>query len=399
MGRIVLFGATGYTGRITAEAMVRAGLRPVLAGRSRERLLALAADLAGAAGGREPLPIAVADVGEPRSVRALLDSSDDVLVSTVGPFSRWGAPAVEAAVAEGAAYVDSTGEPPFIRQVFEEYGPAAERSGARLLTACGYDYVPGNLAGALALREAREAGRSARRVEVGYFVTGGMQASSGTRATTAEMLVAPSMRFRHGALSTAATGAQVRTFEVAPGRRWDALAVGGSEHLTLPRLEPQLREVGTYLGWARRWTRAVAAGSTLLNAVGRIPGARRGLSAAARRLLGESDGSGPAAERNDRGGTVVVACAYDAADRVAARVRVTGPAPYPLTGALLAWAGGRFAAGAAVPVGALGPADAFGLDELVAGCAALGLARDEEAAGPAGMRRGPVRRDRASRWS
>src|SRR5919197_5342883 len=106
-GRIVLFGATGYTGRLTAEAMVERGARPVLAARNRDRVAALAGELGG-------LEHAVADVADPASIRDLLERGD-VLVSTVGPFTRWGEPAVQAAIAVGAAYLDSTGETPFIR--------------------------------------------------------------------------------------------------------------------------------------------------------------------------------------------------------------------------------------------------------------------------------------------
>ena len=83
-GRIVLFGATGYTGRLTAEAMVARGDRPVLAGRNAERLAALAEELGG-------LETAIADVAEPASVRALVEPGD-ALVATVGPFARWGDP-------------------------------------------------------------------------------------------------------------------------------------------------------------------------------------------------------------------------------------------------------------------------------------------------------------------
>ena len=86
--RIVLFGATGYTGRLTAEAMTRRGLRPVLAGRSAEKLSAMAAELGG-------IETAVGDVATPGSVRALVDRGD-VLVTTVGPFVRWGQAAAEA---------------------------------------------------------------------------------------------------------------------------------------------------------------------------------------------------------------------------------------------------------------------------------------------------------------
>ncbi|MQA97860.1 MAG: NAD(P)H-binding protein, partial [Streptosporangiales bacterium] len=144
--RIVLFGATGYTGRLTAHALAAQGAQPVLAGRNADRL----AELAGRLGLDST---AVADVDRPETVRDLVEPGD-VLISTVGPFLRWGAPALEAAVEAGAVYLDSTGEPPFVREVFETYGPRAERTGATLLTAFGYDYVPGNLAGALALRRA-----------------------------------------------------------------------------------------------------------------------------------------------------------------------------------------------------------------------------------------------------
>jgi short subunit dehydrogenase-like uncharacterized protein len=147
-GQIVVFGATGYTGEGTARALVASGAKPVLAARSAERLARLADELGG-------LETRVADVTRPETVRALIQDRD-VLVSTVGPFLRWGTPAIEAAIDAGAVYIDSTGEPTFIRRVFEYYGPRARGTGASLLTAFGYDWVPGNLAGALALTEAGE---------------------------------------------------------------------------------------------------------------------------------------------------------------------------------------------------------------------------------------------------
>ena len=123
MARIVLFGATGYTGRLTAEALVARGARPLLAARSAAKLADLARDLGG------ELETRVADVGDPESVRALVEPGD-VIVATVGPFVRHGAPAVEAAVTAGALYLDSTGEPTFIRQRVRALRPAgrAQRS-------------------------------------------------------------------------------------------------------------------------------------------------------------------------------------------------------------------------------------------------------------------------------
>jgi short subunit dehydrogenase-like uncharacterized protein len=133
-GRIVLYGATGYIGDLTARAMVASGARPVLAGRDQGRLNALAERLSRASGGVK-LETAVAGVAGPGQLRELIGAGD-VLVSTTGPFMKVGRAAVEAAVDAGAAYLDSSGEPPFIRQVFEEFGPRAERTGAVLLTAC-----------------------------------------------------------------------------------------------------------------------------------------------------------------------------------------------------------------------------------------------------------------------
>src|ERR1700709_2790772 len=139
--RIVVFGATGYTGGLIAERLVAAGVRPVVAARSSERLSALAERLGG-------LEYVRADAMRQNTVFDLV-SSGDVLISTVGPFAKWGVPAVRAAVAAGCVYLDTTGEPAHIRRVFESYDGSARRSGATLLPAMGYDFAPGSLAGAL----------------------------------------------------------------------------------------------------------------------------------------------------------------------------------------------------------------------------------------------------------
>src|SRR3954447_18061971 len=189
-GGIVLFGATGYTGQLTARALVDRGARPVLAGRSAERLDTLAGEL-------RRLETRVADVADAPTLDGLVERGD-VLISTVGPFARLGGPAVEAAIAAGAHYLDSTGEGQFIRAVFERHGPSAEAAGCGLVTAFGYDWVPGNLAGALALREA---GPGATRGEIGYFLTGaggGGVASVGTRASALGVFIAPSFALRGG---------------------------------------------------------------------------------------------------------------------------------------------------------------------------------------------------------
>jgi short subunit dehydrogenase-like uncharacterized protein len=366
--RIVLFGATGYTGRLTAEAMVARGVKPVLAARSAERLRGLAEELGG-------LDTEVADVARPDTVRALVERGD-VLVSTVGPFVRWGAPAVQAAIAGGASYLDSTGETEFIREVFERYGPGAEAAGCGLLTAAGYDWIPGNLAGALALGEA---GERATRVDIGYFITGGGGArgmSGGTRASAAHALTSPSFAWRGGQLVTERGAKRVRSFEVR-GKDLPAISVGTSEAFALPRVHPGLREVNTYLGWFGPLSRPMQAQSAALSVVTRIPGSRGALDRLIGALVKGSTG-GPDEQERARSASHIVAAAYDAAGRQLAEVVLEGVNGYTFTGRFLAWAAQRAADSGLQGTGALGPADAFGVDRLERGVAEAGIGRSSD---------------------
>ncbi|MEA2357262.1 MAG: hypothetical protein QOI62_522 [Solirubrobacteraceae bacterium] len=364
-GRIVLFGATGYTGELAARALVARGARPVLAARNEARVRALADELGA-------LEWAVADVERPDSVRELV-TRGDVLVSTVGPFSRWGQPAVQAAVAAGAHYLDSTGEAVFVRDVFERHGLGAQAAGCGLLTAFGYDWVPGNLAGALALRDAGEA---ATRVEVGYFAlgAGAGSMSGGTRASAAAVMLEPGFAWRGGRLVTERAARRSRDFVLRPGRTGRAVSIAGSEHFALPRIHPTVRDVDVYLGWfgpASEPMRAVSAGMSVVN---RVPGAREGLQSLFGRVVKGSSG-GPDAAARARTPSLIVAEAFDASGARLAEVRLEGANAYDFTGAILAWGAATAAAGGLQGTGALGPVDGFGLEALQRGCAEAGIAR------------------------
>ncbi|MDN3353881.1 saccharopine dehydrogenase NADP-binding domain-containing protein [Actinomadura sp. DC4] len=346
-GRIVVFGATGYTGTLTARALVAQGARPVLAGRDTTALAALAEELGG-------LETARADVEEPRSVRALVEH-DDVLVTTVGPFLEYGHAALDAAVDAGAHYIDCTGEPPFVREVFESYGPKARSA---LITAFGYDYVPGNLAGALALDRVGEDGF---RVDVGYFVGGGdlwRGLTAGSLRSVAGVATAQMYTFR-GRIHDEARP-RVRDFEVG-GRSRIGLSIGASEHFALPASYPALYEVNVYLGWFGRATRLAARGRA-----GAI-GAKVGLGALARLAGRRRSGKSTLTSR-------IVAVAYDAEGALLTDVHLSGGDPYEFTAGALSWAACQAAQGK-VESGALGPVAAFGLSELEAGCAMAGIAR------------------------
>jgi short subunit dehydrogenase-like uncharacterized protein len=362
-GRIVLFGATGYMGELTARALVSRGARPVLAARNAQRLDALATQLGG-------LDTGVADVRRPDTVRALVERGD-VLVSTVGPFALYGETAVCAAIAAGAHYLDSTGEGPFIREVFERHGPDAQRAGCALLTAFGFDFVPGNLAGALVLRDAGEA---ATRSDIGYFTPGKFAISGGTRASAAGVVLEPGFAWRGGRVVAERQAVRVRSFRVRTTEK-PAVSISASEHFALPRLHPGLRDVGVYLGTFGAASRPIQALSAVNSVLMRIPGARSATRSAVTRFIKGSTG-GPDAEARSRSGSYVVAAAYDVTGTKLAEVRLAGVNVYDFTAQMLSWGAQCAAAGGLQGSGALGPVEGFGLDVLQKGAAEAGLARE-----------------------
>jgi hypothetical protein len=250
-----------------------------------------------------------------------------------------------------------------------------------LLTAFGYDYVPGNLAGALALQAA---GPAAARVQVGYFVRGDIRrgTSAGTRASVTGVLLEPGYAFRGGRIVTERTAAHLTSFTV-DGTKREALSIGSSEHFALPRLrraagadgvpaQAPLTDVGVYLGWFGRATRLLHYGSALATPVSSLPGVRRAIDAAARRIQRSRAAPGTtAAIRSD-----VVAVAADASGRELAAVHLTGRDPYSFTAPILAWAAGKAAADGVRPAGALGPVEAFGAGPLESACASAGFHRE-----------------------
>src|SRR5436305_1378272 len=141
---VVLFGATGFTGGLTAEYLAaNAGqeTRWALAGRNRQKL----EDVRRRLGEQHAeLPLLEADVSDPSSIRELAESTQ-VVISTVGPYINYGEPLVAACAAAGTSYVDLTGEPEFVDLMWLRYHQEAERTGARLVHSCGFDSIPYDL--------------------------------------------------------------------------------------------------------------------------------------------------------------------------------------------------------------------------------------------------------------
>lgn len=153
---IVLYGATGFVGKLTAEYLARAGgdARIALAGRSTQRVLAVREALGESA---QTWPILTADASLPSTLQAMAARAQ-VVVTTVGPYTRYGLPLVAACAAAGTDYADLTGEPMFMRNSIDLYHKQAADTGARIVHACGFDSVPSDLSVYALYHAAREDG-------------------------------------------------------------------------------------------------------------------------------------------------------------------------------------------------------------------------------------------------
>src|SRR6478735_5511796 len=144
---LVLFGATGFTGGLTADylaAHAPATMRWALVGRNRAKLDAVAARLATAAPEGPKPDVVVADAADQEAMRGVAESTR-VVITTVGPYALYGGPLVAASAAAGTDYVDLTGEPEFVDRTWVEHHAEAERTGARIVHCCGFDPIPHDL--------------------------------------------------------------------------------------------------------------------------------------------------------------------------------------------------------------------------------------------------------------
>ncbi|NKX87808.1 saccharopine dehydrogenase family protein [Nocardia coubleae] len=141
---LILFGATGFVGKLTAEYLLTAApatAKIALAGRSRDKLAAVREELGPAAASWD---LVVADSTDAASLAAMAERTK-VVVTTVGPYLRYGLPLLGACAAAGTHYADLTGEPLFIHDAIEQFEQTAVDSGAKIVNSCGYDSIPSDL--------------------------------------------------------------------------------------------------------------------------------------------------------------------------------------------------------------------------------------------------------------
>ncbi|MFD4563120.1 saccharopine dehydrogenase family protein [Streptomyces sp. NPDC058251] len=193
---IVLFGATGFVGTLTAEYLAThapEGLRWAIAGRSTEKLERLRERLSGAPG------VLHADVTDPESLRELARHAR-VVATTVGPYVTYGEELVAACADAGTDYVDLTGEPEFVDLMYVRHDARARETGARLVHACGFDSIPHDLGAYFTVRQLPEGVplRVDGFVRTQAMISGGTFASALNQfARGRHMLAAAQDRKRH----------------------------------------------------------------------------------------------------------------------------------------------------------------------------------------------------------
>ncbi len=231
---IVVFGATGFTGALTAEYLARnapAGTRWALAGRNQGKLEDVRRRLgAGAA----EVPLLRADVTDTESLRSVAEAAR-VVISTVGPYIRYGEAVVAACARAGTDYVDLTGEPEFVDRMWLGYHEQAVASGARIVHSCGFDSIPYDLGVQFTVEQLPEG----VPISVEGFMRTKASISGGTYQSTIEIL----SRLRSGAK----VGRERRAREGKPDGR-QVKGVSGKPHpdefaggwvVPFPTIDPQ----------------------------------------------------------------------------------------------------------------------------------------------------------------
>lgn len=183
---VVVFGATGFTGRLVADYLSRnapASLRWAIAGRNGDKLKAVKEGLKG----RRPDGLLLADSADVASLGAMVAQTKTV-ATTVGPYARHGSELVQACVAESTHYCDLSGEVAFMRDMIDRHHESAAASGARIVHACGFDSIPSDL-GVLALQDGLRIRGEAPCEAIKFILLGGKGGfSGGTLESMAMML-------------------------------------------------------------------------------------------------------------------------------------------------------------------------------------------------------------------
>lgn len=194
---VVVYGATGFAGRLVAESMARLdpSVRWAMAGRNRGKLEKVRDEIAAEVPAIAKIPLLEADADDAASVQALA-AKTRVVATTVGPYGLYGKNLLAACAKQGTDYCDLTGETPFIRWAIDEYQAVAKESGARIVPTCGFDSIPSDMGVFFLAEKARERGK--KLAEVRGFVVDAKGGTSG--GTIASMMLISDMMMKDPAM-------------------------------------------------------------------------------------------------------------------------------------------------------------------------------------------------------
>ncbi|SDA35830.1 trans-acting enoyl reductase family protein [Sphingomonas sp. NFR15] len=320
--KAAVFGATGYTGRLVAAELFRRGVDTRLIGRDEKALSAIA-------GAQD---VRAVSLNDPSSLVDALRGCD-VVISCVAPFTRFGAPVVEAAIAAGCHYIDTAGEQRWVRRVYDEFGAKAAAAGVSLVPAATDDGIPGDLIAGLVAARLSEV--DTLRVNHGLFDAG---LSRGTMLAFREMAASPPLAWQDGEWR-----------ETDAGAREPADFPGDGEQPSWALPGPEVVSI-------QRHVRARTIDATM----------NADLAAGAASLTDEVIAAAPFGPPEDerRATRFTMIAEARAADGTTARGHVTGGDAYGSTAVIAVEAAVRLGARAA-PVGAVPPSLAFDPTEFL----------------------------------
>jgi short subunit dehydrogenase-like uncharacterized protein len=293
---VVLLGATGFTGELTAAYLAKnapAGLKWALAGRNKTKLEAVREKLG------VDIDLVIADVGDAETLRALAESTR-IVVTTVGPYIRYGEPLVAACAEAGTDYLDLTGETEFVDKMYVAYHAKAVETGARIIHCCGFDSIPYDLGVQFTVEQLP----ANVPIQVDGLIRAGGKPSSGTLHTAITAMSRGKQNLdAHRARRKAQPRPADRSVKLVTGR---ITRIQGFWAVPLPTVDPQVVAYSANLldsyGPDFRYSHYAAvkrlpvvaggiAGLGLLAAAAQLPPARNAL------LARFKAGDGPSAER------------------------------------------------------------------------------------------------------
>lgn len=356
--KVLVHGATGFTGKLVAGVLARKKIPFAIAGRNQEKLDAMAAELGG------DVETVVVDIRDSESIEAALKDRK-VVCACAGPFIEVGEPVLAAAAKMGVHYADTTGEQKFVALAVSRYGEIAEASGACAVPAFAYEIAVGDWAAHAA---AQKAGENPQEINVVYMLRtpeGGMggATSRGTKLSMIGMTADGEPRqFVDGELVRESAATYVRAFQAPNGKSVWTFSFPSPESVVVPS-HTGARTVRTFMSAGKHAARGMQIGRAI------FPSIVRAFKAPLERYVSKSSAGPEGDDRNARFDLLAEATK----DGITSRVFFSGSDPYGLTAEIQAMFAARVLAGKITARGVVAPSVAVSPQDALSELGHTGL--------------------------